>query len=50
MKYMGRKSRLLTGVLGKELHQNLKGKSGRFFDVFAGSGAVSHFVAEKYDV
>lgn len=46
MKYMGSKSALLRGELGKTLLQECR-KSSRFVDLFSGSGSVGHFVAEN---
>lgn len=49
MKYMGSKSAMLAGGLGDLIDAELPGAS-RFVDLFSGSGAVSTFVAENYDV
>lgn len=46
MKYMGSKAGLLKGRLGDTLLQEAA-LGERFVDLFAGSGAVSHFVAEN---
>lgn len=47
MKYMGSKRAMLTNGLGILIDRALIGRS-RFVDLFAGSGAVSKFVATKY--
>ncbi|MES2188584.1 MAG: DNA adenine methylase [Pseudomonadota bacterium] len=49
MKYMGSKRAMLTNGLGQLLHQALSDRS-RFVDLFAGSGAVSKFVASRYEI
>lgn len=45
MKYMGSKTALLNGELGEIILRESK-SAGRFVDLFAGSGAVAHFVAQ----
>jgi len=49
MKYMGGKSNLLEGKLGDILLEEING-ARRFVDLFAGSGAVTHFIAQRVDV
>lgn len=49
MKYMGSKSALLAGELGDILLNEAAG-AHRFVDLFAGSGAVGHFVAQRTDL
>ncbi len=49
MKYMGSKSVLLRGALGELLLQEAN-KAQQFFDLFSGSGAVSHYVSENVAV
>lgn len=49
MKYMGSKVSLLNRELGHILMDNLT-ESDRFVDLFSGSGAVSHFVAQRADI
>lgn len=44
VKYMGSKTALLAGELGEIILQECE-SSGRFVDLFAGSGAVAHYVA-----
>ncbi len=44
MKYMGSKTTLLAGELGEIILEQCE-SSGRFVDLFAGSGAVAHYVA-----
>ncbi len=46
MKYMGSKNTLLGGQLGQILLQESE-SAGRFVDLFAGSGAVAHFIARN---
>lgn len=46
MKYMGSKTALLDGDLGRILLEE-SASATRFVDLFAGSGAVSHHVAES---
>ncbi|MCS4592700.1 DNA adenine methylase [Brevibacterium sediminis] len=49
MKYMGSKSTLLSGDLGKILlHESAT--ANRFVDLFAGSGAVAHFIAQRTEL
>jgi adenine-specific DNA-methyltransferase len=45
---MGGKNTLLRGALGEILKGNLQ-NHGRFVDLFAGSAAVTHHVAESFD-
>ncbi len=49
MKYMGSKRSMLTNGLGVLLDQE-RHEAGRFFDLFAGSGAVSIHIARKYSI
>lgn len=46
MKYMGSKRSLLSGELGRILTR-ASSKSDRFVDLFAGTAAVAHYVAER---
>lgn len=46
MKYMGSKTVLLGGALGEILLREVSG-ARRFVDLFAGSGAVAHFVSQR---
>lgn len=46
LKYMGSKASLLEGRLGEIILEGAA-QSQRFVDLFAGSGTVSHFVANK---
>lgn len=47
MKFMGSKSQMLRGALGRMLIREV-GSSDRFVDLFCGSGSVSRFVAERH--
>lgn len=49
MKYMGSKRKLLAGVLSEILGKELIGRT-RFVDLFSGSGAVSYYVASRYEI
>jgi adenine-specific DNA methylase len=49
MKYMGSKTALLGGELG-EILLNQAPDSRRFVDLFAGSGAVAHFMAQRTEL
>ena len=46
---MGSKRWMLGNSLGDTLHEQIE-QADRFIDLFAGSGAVSWFVAERHDV
>lgn len=47
MKYMGGKTSFLSGALGQTIKRQLVGRE-RFVDLFSGSAAVSHYVAERF--
>ncbi|WP_269928094.1 DNA adenine methylase [Kocuria massiliensis] len=49
MKYMGSKSALLSGALGEILLHECA-TADRFVDLFAGSGAVAHFIAQRTEI
>ena len=49
MKYMGSKATLLGGDLGEILLREAT-TADRFVDLFAGSGAVAHFAAQRTDL
>ena len=49
MKYMGSKTALLGGELG-DILLNEAADARRFVDLFAGSGAVAHFMAQRTDL
>ena len=49
MKYMGSKRKLLAGALSEILGRELIGRT-RFVDLFSGSGAVSYYVASRYEI
>lgn len=49
MKYMGSKTALLKGNLGRILAEEAS-DAYRFVDLFCGSGAVAHFVAQTVDL
>lgn len=49
MKYMGSKAALLDGELGDILLSQAV-RACRFVDLFAGSGAVAHFVAQRLEL
>jgi adenine-specific DNA methylase len=49
MKYMGSKRAMLSNGLGKMIAKEIQGKD-RFVDLFAGSAAVSWFVASNFEV
>lgn len=47
MKYMGSKSVLLSGRLGRQVLKYVNGGHSEAVDLFAGAGSVSHFMAER---
>lgn len=49
MKYMGSKATLLDGDLGTIISEKIA-DANRFVDLFAGSGAVAHFVSQRYAI
>lgn len=49
MKYMGSKTTLLNGGLGTILLETAQ-KADRFVDLFAGSGAVAHYMAQNSEL
>lgn len=49
MKYMGSKTTLLGGELG-DILLNQSADARRFVDLFAGSGTVAHFMAQRTDL
>jgi len=49
MKYMGSKRAMLSNGLGKLIRKEIR-HAKRFVDLFSGSGAVSRFVAQNFDL